>query len=281
MKILFATDLHGQSRKYKKLIELCKEYIGLLICGADILPYTKQKEFIDNYLPEFFSKIKCPIIIDFGNDDRLVYYNDFKKVIEKFSHVYYTHLQEAIIGNISFIGMNYVTDYPFGLKDWCRKDGMRVSDPYQMSIPLLSEKGNYKNIRKEKYHIFYVIDNLDDYLNTMESLDEVLSKLPKPKCKKVIYLFHSPPVNLKLDVCADFREVGCKAITNFIIDENPLATLHGHIHENYYKTDVFYNKLNKSICIQPGQSGGHKTLVYCTFNTKDIEKTIKRFEIKC
>jgi Icc-related predicted phosphoesterase len=285
MKILYTTDLHGHSRKYKKLIELSKGK-DLLICGADILPkhgpHTKQKEFIQTFLPEFFSNIDCPIILDFGNDDLLIYYDDFKQIVDQFENVYYTHLKEVIIDNISFIGMNYVADYPFGLKDWCRKDGSRLSDPEQYSVPVLSMKHKkYVFTREENYHIFYSIHNLDDYLTSVRSIDQVLDELPKPQCDKVIYLFHAPPIALSLDVCNDFRQVGCKAISNFIIDNKPLATLHGHIHESHYKTNVFHNNLNKTICIQPGQSGGYKSIVYCEFDTNDIEKTIKLTQEKC
>jgi Icc-related predicted phosphoesterase len=285
MKILYATDLHGHSRKYKKLIELSKGK-DLLICGADILPkhgpHIKQKEFIQNFLPEFFNDIECHIIIDFGNDDLLTYYDDFKQMVDNSRNAFYSHMSEIVIEDISFIGMHYVGDYPFGLKDWCRADGSRLSDPFQYSIPVLSVKHKkYVFTRKENYHIFYSIHNLDDYLTSVRSIDQVLKELPKPFNEKVIYLFHAPPIGLKLDVCNDFRQVGCKAITNFIIDKKPLASLHGHIHESFYKTDIFYNKLNKTICIQPGQSGGHKSIVYCEFDTNDIEKTIKLTQVKC
>jgi len=270
MKILFSTDLHGNSFKYQKLIQLSNDY-DILIIGADILPknsldvHQAQYYFVQNFLPIFFSKIKIPIIIDFGNDDHKYFYKDFQKMIKRFNHVFISHLNEVIINDISFIGMHYVPDYPFGLKDWCRKDNEDyVVDPIQYGTPCISSNNGYQTIF-----------NLYTYFNERFSIEENLKRLSESSKQKVIYLFHSPPRTLGLDICADGRAVGSRATTKFIEKEQPYACLSGHIHESFDMTDIFYNTINKTICVQPGQSQDND-LVYCSFNTDNIEETIER-----
>jgi len=271
VKIFFCTDLHGCKKRYKKITEI-QDQFDLIIIGSDILPkdgHYHQEKFIREYLPDFFLKIKKPLIIDFGNDDHLVYYDLFKQTVKThndkyYEHVFISHLNEIIIDDLSIIGMHYVPDYPFGLKDWCRLDNNKI-DPVQYGAPCTSTKDGYKNI-----------NNLLQYYNERPTIKECLNNLPKPIKEKYIYLFHAPPKNIKLDVCNDKREVGSHDITDFIANCNAIVSLHGHIHESPDVTGRFYGQLNpKTISIQPGQSYFSKELTYCSFDLNDILNTIK------
>lgn len=272
MKILYATDLHGQKYKYETLSDLSKTR-DLLIIGADILPkgtgrdYFHQAKFITVVLPLFFEEIEIPIIIDFGNDDLKCNYEAFKRVVNKYDHVYYSHMNEVVIDDVSFLGMHYVPDYPFTRKDWCRRDGDRVMDTFQFGPPWWesSSEGDIP------------IEDLDSWLKNKPSIGGYLQRLPKPSCEKVVYLMHAPPRMLGLDVCADGRQVGSVDVTDFIINKKPMLTLHGHIHESYAKTKKFMGSLiDGSFSIQPGQIGGgsYKKLAYCVIDLDDIERAI-------
>ena len=270
MKIFFCTDLHGYKKKYEKVLEI-QDQFDLIIVGSDILPkdgHYHQEKFIREYLPDFFLRVKKNLIIDFGNDDHAAYYGMFKQMIENhnkkyYEHVFVTHYNEVIIDDISFLGMDFVPDYPFGLKDWCRIDNNRI-DPVQYG-PCTSTIDGYRNI-----------DDLVKYYNDRPSIKQCLKLLPKPSKEKHIYLFHSPPRNIKLDVCCNRKEVGSQDITDFISNCNALVSLHGHIHESPNMTGRFYGQLNeKTISIQPGQSYYSKDLTYCSFDTDNIVETIK------
>ena len=96
--------------------------------------------------------------------------------------------------------------------------------------------------------------------------------------EQTIYIIHTPPSNLGLDVCHDGRKVGSKAIFNFIKKNQPLLTLHGHIHESPDVSGKWYSKLGKTICIQPGQSHHYQDyLIYVIFDLKTMQ--FERFQV--
>ena len=268
MKILYTTDLHGLKWKYDRIIDLSTSY-DMVIIGADILPkninniHKQQFNFLTKYLPRFFNSINKPIIIDFGNDDHKAFYSDFLQLINEHSkhdNVYYSHLNSVNINGYTFIGMHYVPDYPFRLKDWCRRDNTRLMDTQQFGIPILSTKDGYENI-----HDYYT------YLTTHNNLFEYLMSLIMDSSitdNKTVLLTHAPPVNLGLDVCIDKREVGSADVYNFISKRNFRLSLHGHIHESPFVSGIWKNKINNTVCIQPGQEGINK-LTYCSIDLSD------------
>jgi len=274
MKIMYCTDIHGSKKRYKKILNIHEKF-DLTIIGGDILPkniyygniWEIQESFIKDFFPKYFDEFKTPLIIDFGNDDHECNYLDFINLVLKYDHVYNIHLKESIINNISFIGMNNVPDYPFGLKDWCRKDNDEyIIDSKQLGIPCTSTKKGYKNI-----------NNLKKHYNQRLSIEKILDTLlPSSMSEECIYLFHSPPRMLGLDVCLRGECVGSRAITNWILKNNPKILFSGHIHESPEVSGKYFNKLENTLCIQPGQSYKSNELTYCSFYLNDVEKTLKR-----
>jgi Icc-related predicted phosphoesterase len=55
-------------------------------------------------------------------------------------------------------------------------------------------------------------------------------------------------INLKA-----LKEKASKAIYNFLERNQPLLSLHGHIHESPDPSRSWYAKLGSTLCIQPGQ----------------------------
>lgn len=275
MKILYATDLHGQSDKFDAVKKVLGDH-DLIILGADILPKgegtTNKKiiDFIENGLDMFFNQVTTPIILDFGNDDWLMYYNLFKGIVDLHDHVYISHLNEIKIGEYTFIGMHYVPDYPFGIKDWCRIDGPKICDSTQFGAPYTSESGEIR-----------MISGLRKWLLKKKSIFEVLDSLAKPT-DKTVYLIHGPPKYSGLDVCFRSGPVGSTDIFKWITKEQPFLVLHGHIHESYEMTNTAITRIGDSICINPGQKGGYgfTNFVWCEFNLNDVEGTFIRKEIK-
>ena len=266
MKTFYTTDLHGKIWKYEEIVKILRDRkINLIIIGADILlngqTVTKTKQFITDYLPDFFQRIKVPVIIDFGNDDFYMFYGLFKECVDKYDHVHISHMKEVVINDCSIIGMHYVPDYPFGIKDWCRSEKDFLIDPIQLGTPVKTMNGHMEDIK-----------DLKEYFRNLPMIEDYLSMLPKPGCKKVIYNMHAPPRNLGFDICRGGREmVGSYAITKFIMNRKSLLTLHGHIHESSWYSGLTINKLiPETVSIQPGQT---RDLTYCTFDLNNIEDT--------
>lgn len=273
MKVLFATDLHGHKKKYNLLLKtLSENKFDLLIIGGDILPKGKvtiegRRKFLRGNIPNFFKKINIPIIIDFGNDDLMMFYREFLQLVNSFDHVHISHLKEVIIEDMSIIGMNFIPDYPFGLKDWCRReeDKREIIEKY-IQLPVTTEWGKVE-----------AIYDVEDFFKLRATIKDYLDSLPK-STRKTIYNIHCPPRGIGLDICRGGKyEAGSYDVTNFILEKEPFLTLHGHIHESPQCSGKVISSLNdwKTISIQPGQSGKQQALVYCEFDTDDVLNTFK------
>ena len=190
-----------------------------------------------------------------------MFYDLFKKCVAKYDHVHISHMKEVIINDCSIIGMHYVPDYPFGIKDWCRSETKFLIDPHQSGKPVKTMNGYIENI-----------DDLEKYFRNLPMIEDYLAMLPKPSYNKVIYNIHAPPRTLGFDICNGGNStVGSYAITKFITERKPLLTLHGHIHESSWYSGVTINKLiPETVSIQPGQLSN---FTYCQFDLDDIDNT--------
>ena len=64
MKILYVTDLHGDKKKYRKILDVAIEKeIKVIVNGGDMLPkqcdrHSEQSFFINGFLDEYFEELK-------------------------------------------------------------------------------------------------------------------------------------------------------------------------------------------------------------------------------
>ncbi|PKK86559.1 MAG: phosphoesterase [Thermoplasmata archaeon HGW-Thermoplasmata-1] len=213
-----------------------------------------QDRFITGFLDRHFGMFDsagirylcCP-----GNDDLKIFDRIFDEVCEKHSMAENIAQRKADIGGYEVIGMDLVQDYPFGLKDRCRRDTADFVHPEQWCRAVLSTPAGWCNIPDWK-----------EYAKKLPTLAEELEMLPKPENpKKAIYVIHMPPEGLGLDICLDRRGVGSKAVYEFLKEKQPLLSLHGHIHESPDVTGVWMADIGKTVCIQPGQPYGFAYVV--------------------
>lgn len=271
MKFIYACDIHGDESKYEKLLEQAKnQNIKHIVLGGDLLPKMcsdrklEQTQFIQNYLNEYFTKlkeddIKCICIL--GNDDLEILDNEFDKICKAHTNVFNIDNKRVDIEDVSFIGLSKVLDHPFGCKDRVViEDGLKM--PMQLSYRILINKCQDK----------ITIDEWEKYREiNIEKMEDTLINLPKADDKnKTIYVFHNPPYGIGLDVCADGRQVGSKAMIKFLENSNAYMSLHGHIHESPRMSGLWYNVLGKTICIQPGQTElRNKEMFYVIVDTEN------------
>lgn len=273
MKILFVTDLHGNKSKYEMLFEAIKNHKADIVinCG-DMLPKDgtlfNQDHFIREYLEDYFSQVDRAgiyYLCYLGNDDLRIFDDLFEKTCRKFSFVHNIAQRKVEIGGYEFIGMNWVADYPFRLKDRCRKDTEDYIFQIQLGKGLLSTLSGWCEI-----------DDWFKYAERLPTIEDELSKLICPvDYRKAVYVIHMPPINLGLDKCSSEVEVGSKAVYDFIKKQQPMLTLHGHIHESPEMTGKWFNRLGKTLCIQPGQLKDKLTYALIDITTMEI----KRFAI--
>ena len=273
MKILYITDLHGSQWKYDQSLLLAKEHqVQIVINGGDMYPkggdLFEQDKFITGYLKGYFERFNAAGIhyLSYpGNDDLKIFDDLFEAICKPLPFIQSMAQRKIEIEGYEFIGMNWVVDYPFRLKDRCRMDMQDYVFQQQFGTGLLSTRDGWKEL-----------DDWCAYAKTLPTIADELEKLPTPEnFRKSIYILHMPPARLGLDKCANGTEVGSKAIYQFIEKSQPLLTLHGHIHESPRMTGLWHNKIGQTVCIQPGQLN---EISYVLIELPDLK--YERFELE-
>lgn len=254
MKLLFVTDLHGCEWKYDRLLDAARDFqADVVINGGDMLPKQgspfAQGEFITDYLAPHFAQFEAARIYYLcylANDDLRIFDELFETTCTEYSFIVNLAQRRYMIGKYEFVGMNWVVDYPFRLKDRCRMDTSDYVFQQQFGTGLLSTESGFKEL-----------ENWLAYARTLPTIEDELNHLPDPtNMKKAVYAIHMPPHRLGLDECGQGRRVGSKAVYDFLEQHQPMLSLHGHIHESPDVSGEWRGKIGKTICIQPGQSAG-------------------------
>jgi Icc-related predicted phosphoesterase len=261
--------LHGNTWKYKLLVrELVKVNPDVVINVGDMLPNDnnlhRQKEYIENQLNEHFKILNYAKIYYLcfpGNDDLKAFDGLFEQTCNKYPYIKYLAQKKVKIGDYEYIGFNLVPNFPFALKDRCRKDDKKFKIGHKSKDAFFSTENGFDKIPDWKKHI-----------ETLPTIEEELENLEKPQdMSKTIYIMHAPPANLGLDVTLTSMQVGSQAIYRFIKKYQPKLTLHGHIHESPDMTGIWKANLGKTLCIQPGQYDHMGDFVYAIIDLKTME----------
>ncbi|MCK4666006.1 metallophosphoesterase [Candidatus Dependentiae bacterium] len=276
MKILYVTDLHGDTNKYNRLFEVARERrVDLVINGGDMLSKShgelfNQGDFIEDFLNKHFSLFDSNDIgylCCLGNDDLRVFDDLFEKTCDK--HPFVSNLSQsgACFLGYEFIGLNLIVDSPFGLKDRCRMDTSEYKFQKQYRSALLSTPDGWEEL-----------NDWEEYAHTLRTIEEELSTLVRPNdMSKTIYVIHMPPHKIGLDECYSGLKVGSKAVYEFLEKNQPFMSLHGHIHESPEVSEKWHAKIGKTICIQPGQREDF-TYVIIDLDNKSIVRMSEKID---
>jgi Icc-related predicted phosphoesterase len=234
---IFVSDLHGRLERYKCLFHVIqKETPDAVFFGGDLLPLqVPQNHGMETFIEKtIFSPIKkiqeltrkkTRFFVILGNDDPRVYEQVFINADEK-GIITYIHNKTVLYKEQFVTGYTYVPPTPFLLKDWERYDISRFVDVGAVS----PEKGR---------RTIPVLPDEIRYATIAEDLEKLTKNAP---VKKTIFLFHSPPYGSLLDTIDSNGKmvdhapldahIGSIAIQRFIAEQQPLVTLHGHVHES-------------------------------------------------
>ena len=266
MRIIFVTDLHGDKQKYDGLLYAARESsVDMIINAGDMLPKEenlfRQDKFITGFLSahfKAFEKMGVYYLCYLGNDDLRVFDPLLDKICGKFKFIMPIAQKKVKLKGHEFIGMNWVVDYPFRLKDRCRIDDKKYKFQEQLGTALLSTENGWQEIK-----------DWSSYAKTLPSIEDELGVLVRPaRMEKAVYIIHMPPAGIGLDVCLSGKTVGSKAVLRFLKREQPRLSLHGHIHESPEVSNRWCERIGKTCCIQPGQSDR------LTYALIDLEKMI-------
>lgn len=255
--ILYSSDIHGNHRLYKELLSIAQQQkVEALILGGDLLPknfdkstyISAQEEFLKNWFHGYLQKFKNSGIKVFGimgNDDAASLSPIFES-FEKEGLFTFLNGRLATWKGLELIGFPCVPATPFVLKDWelLDYDGMKI--PHQLDKPVISSANGLE-----------LVSNLNEIMKIKGTIRQALALLPIPNNpQKTIYVIHSPPSDLGLDMCEDGKCVGSVSVRGFLKKMNPLISLHGHIHESPRTNRGLYCTSSSGwFAVQPGQVG--------------------------
>lgn len=276
MIIVYTSDLHGNKELYEELLELAeKRKVQAVIIGGDMLPVhgplqqslLEQQDFICSYLEprfrEFLSRApQTTIYAMLGNDDWQTSYAHLRALAEK-GILRLLHGQKHDLGDgYELIGYGHVPPTPFTIKDGERRDLQRDVVAHQRCTACCSQGGKI------------VVIDPHQYFARVKSIEEELEELPMVRdFRKSVYVMHCPPYQTNLDRLFDGRWIGSRAIRQFVERRQPYLTLHGHIHESSEISGEYWDRIGKTICINPGQST--EELYAVVFELENISTTLE------
>jgi Icc-related predicted phosphoesterase len=283
-RCFFASDLHGSPARYAALFAAIREERpSALFLGGDLLPSffapldknsDAPERFVEDFLAPGFEKIHSAlgdlaprVFLILGNDDSQAEEGAIIDGATKGSWEY-VHARRANFGPHGVYGYNCVPPTPFQLKDWERYDVSRYVDPGCVS----PEEGWHTEPARKRNLRFQTIQK---DLEQITGVDDLAG---------AILLTHSPPYQTLLDRAAlDEKKVdhvpldvhvGSIAIRRLIEDRQPLATLHGHVHESARLTGSWHDRIGRTHCFSAAHDGPELALI--RFDLEDLETADRR-----
>ena len=190
-----------------------------------------------------------------GNDDSKTSEADLIRWMEKEKIWEYIHGRAVDFGPYSVYGYAYVPPTPFLNKDWERYDISRFVDPG--CIP--PEEG-WHSVKEPK--------NLIEYATIQKDLVD----LTQGKTCQSRFFYSIPHLTRQLWIGLRWMgkfidhvpldvHVGSIAVKDFILERQPLMTLHGHVHESARITGSWIEQLGQTMAISAAHDGGELALV--------------------
>jgi Icc-related predicted phosphoesterase len=275
MKLIYATDLHGDRAAYEALAGLAEgERADALVLGGDLFAYSRcaapQIAFADGPFLAFLrwlASARIPVLTIPGNVD-------VRAAVERVREFEREELIRILgprpihlpfggdeRGGVDLVGYPYVPPTPFRLKENERRD--LATDRYQGPWPIFLSSPD----PEQEW-----IEAPEDYLDRLPSIEEDLARIPTTE-RPWILVAHTPPWGGALDRSHLGGHGGSRAVRRWIEEWQPLLTLHGHIHESPDLSGHWAEYIGGTICINPG-AAGEPTLQAVIFETERLPQSL-------
>ena len=264
MKAICLSDIHGNDVKYRKLCGYIKQTLpDAVFIAGDVLPnyyVTEPLEFIDDTLKPLLSDLKeemkqayPDIFLITGNDDAAVSCEHLR-YLELKGLIHFANKMVMDQKGYTVLGYPYVPPTPFLLKDWEKYDVSRY-----LPRDTVSPEDGIRTVD--------VPANIKKYTTIKDDLDELSEEVTD--FNRTICVFHSPPCDTNLDKIygksidgnKEILSVGSYAIRKFIEKNQPLVTIHGHIHESTDITGNWQDKIGSTVCFNAANSGSELAII--------------------
>ena len=252
MKILYTSDIYGNSIKLQEFLGLHKSFNPTIsIINGNIFPYhqlNREEEIVESI--KIINQIadKTKLYIQFGGDDFNLLY---KKHLSAFINV--TDLTNSIesFNEFTLMGINYCPNWWVQeRKDWTLRDGRFYKQYVDASQGMISDESN-----------IYQIKNLESHLLSKPTIGEVIEKKLKKieDIEKTILVTCVPPVGLGLDASQEYLHWGSYSIRrlvegDFTNGNQPMICFSSGFRESTRNTKNAVHELDKCVCFNCGQS---------------------------
>jgi Icc-related predicted phosphoesterase len=266
-RCLFASDLHGRPARYEALLAAAAaERPAVVFLGGDLLPAGALPapgggDFLLDWLEPRLQALRerlgvayPRVVAIFGNDDPRSEEASLGE-LERRGLAHHAHRRCLDVAGVSVYGYACVPPTPFMLKDWERYDVSRFVDPGCVS--------------PEDGHCSVPVPDGETRRDTIAADLEALAG--GDDLTRAVFLFHAPPYRSALDRAAlDGKtvdhapvdvHVGSIAVRRFIEARQPLATLHGHVHESARLTGAWHERIGRTVCLSAAHDGPELALV--------------------
>lgn len=282
MRLLFATDLHGSVKCWKKFINSGLYYkADVIILGGDmtgkaVVPIVKlsdgffkatfmDREFIirtSTELEDFKQKLETAGLYYHIADEETI--QEILSNKEKQEQLFLQKMIERIEAWIKF-----ADEHLSNTKIKCyvcpgNDDAFEIDSIIDNSKYVINSESKIIDIDGNIEMISTGWTSPTPWKTPREFNDEELSKKIEsliskvPSTENCIFAFHDPPRDTNLDIAqavtSDLKatvgqtmHVGSSSVRNAILKYQPLLGLHGHIHES-----KGFSKLGRTLCINPG-----------------------------
>ena len=282
MKFLYTSDLHGKKHLYQELLDVALVASSeIVILGGDLLPshpstkryedmLPSQKQFSREFLSPFFRKILTTttvkrVFLIPGNWDSGYPYLlqdpvpgvvDLSQTLHRLENGY------------ELIGYPFVPPTPFRPKDFEKMDDLVSPWPPQKQPSYVRSPDRPDQLTAVDPYL---------YLRERGTINEDLDSLPKARSfRRTILVMHSPPFGTRLDGVQGGRSAGSRSLKAFILENQPLLALCGHIHEAPELSGSYVDLLGETICVNPGQfTSVSPNLHAVTFEIEKVAETLE------
>ena len=262
---LFASDLHGRTDRYDKLLAAIeRERPALAFLGGDLLPFAAGGPaggFLNGWLGPRLHALRSrlgpsypQVLAILGNDDPRAEEASLG-ALQGEGLLEHAHGRRIALGDFVAYGYACVPPTPFRLKDWERYDVSRFVDPGGVS----PEEG-VRSVPADADDVRW--GTIAGDLERLAGSDDL---------SRALFLFHAPPYASALDRAAlDGQSVdhvpldphvGSIAIRRFIETRQPPLTLHGHVHESARLTGSWRDRIGATVCLSAAHDGPELALV--------------------
>lgn len=243
MRLVFAADLHGDVERYAALGRLAADCgAGAIVLGGDLGPNSReaapQVDFARGAFRSFLESVRAPVLAIPGNAD----WPAAVAVVEGLQAAGRIHLLGLtpfrLPGGPALVGYPKVPPKSSRRKDWERRDLAADAVPLQKPCYITTASGEPVPVGA-------------DYLDRLPGMEEELTSLG-PEAVQAVWVIHAPPHGCGLDRTKRVH-AGSRAVRGRIEALQPPLTLHGHIHEGPAVSGRWWERIGRTICVNPGK----------------------------